>query len=30
MTALTRRQLVALVLLTLMWGLNWPVMKLSL
>lgn len=30
MTALTRRQLIGLVLLTLMWGLNWPVMKLTL
>ena len=30
MTTLTRRQLVGLVLLTLMWGLNWPVMKLAL
>ncbi|MFN3416889.1 MAG: DMT family transporter [Caldimonas sp.] len=27
---LTRRQLGALVLLTLMWGLNWPMMKFSL
>ena len=26
---LTRRQLVVLVLLTLIWGLNWPVMKLG-
>lgn len=26
---LTRRQLVVLVLLTLVWGLNWPVMKLG-
>ncbi len=30
MSALTRRQLIGLVVLTLMWGLNWPVMKLSL
>lgn len=30
MTTLTRRQLVGLVLLTLMWGLNWPIMKVSL
>lgn len=30
MTPLSRRQLIGLVLLTLMWGLNWPVMKLSL
>jgi len=30
MTTLTRRQLIGLVLLTLMWGLNWPIMKLSL
>lgn len=30
MNALTRRQLAGLVLLTLMWGLNWPVMKLTL
>lgn len=29
MQALTRRQLVILVLLTLVWGLNWPVMKLG-
>ena len=29
-TALSRRQLIGLVVLTLMWGLNWPVMKLSL
>lgn len=28
--ALSRRQLIGLVLLTLMWGLNWPVMKVSL
>ncbi len=27
---LTRQQLLALVLLTLMWGINWPMMKLSL
>ncbi|HRK37921.1 MAG TPA: DMT family transporter [Burkholderiaceae bacterium] len=27
---LTRKQLLALVALTLMWGVNWPVMKLSL
>ena len=30
MSTLTRRQLVGLLLLTLMWGLNWPIMKLSL
>lgn len=30
MTMITRRQLIGLVLLTLMWGLNWPIMKLSL
>ena len=30
MTPLSRRQLIGLVLLTLMWGLNWPVMKLAL
>ena len=30
MTTLTRRQLAGLLLLTLMWGLNWPIMKLSL
>ncbi|MBN8558448.1 MAG: DMT family transporter [Proteobacteria bacterium] len=30
MTPLTRRQLIGLMLLTLMWGLNWPIMKLSL
>jgi drug/metabolite transporter (DMT)-like permease len=30
MPALNRRQLSGLILLTLMWGLNWPVMKLSL
>ncbi|HNU10618.1 MAG TPA: DMT family transporter [Rubrivivax sp.] len=30
MSTVTRRQLVALVVLTLMWGLNWPIMKLSL
>jgi drug/metabolite transporter (DMT)-like permease len=30
MPALDRRQLTGLILLTLMWGLNWPVMKLSL
>lgn len=29
MPALTRRQLAILVLLTLVWGLNWPVMKLG-
>jgi drug/metabolite transporter (DMT)-like permease len=29
MPALTRQQLVLLVLLTLAWGLNWPVMKLG-
>ncbi|MBW7930638.1 MAG: DMT family transporter [Gammaproteobacteria bacterium] len=27
---MTRRQLAGLVVLTLMWGLNWPIMKLSL
>ena len=27
---ITRRQLGALVALTLMWGVNWPMMKLSL
>lgn len=27
---LTRKQLIALVLLTIMWGVNWPMMKLSL
>ena len=26
---LTRQQLILLVLLTLVWGLNWPVMKLG-
>ena len=30
MSTLTRRQLAGLVVLTLMWGLNWPFMKLSL
>lgn len=30
MPAVTRHQLIGLVLLTLMWGLNWPIMKLSL
>ena len=30
MSTLTRRQLVGLLLLTLMWGLNWPIMKVSL
>ena len=30
MPTLTRRQLVGLLLLTLMWGLNWPIMKVSL
>ncbi len=30
MPALTRRQLIGLLLLTLMWGLNWPIMKISL
>lgn len=30
MSALTRRQLAGLVVLTLMWGINWPIMKLSL
>lgn len=29
MHALSRRQLVVLVLLTLVWGINWPVMKLG-
>jgi drug/metabolite transporter (DMT)-like permease len=29
-TVLTRKQLLALVALTLMWGINWPMMKLSL
>lgn len=29
MHALTRRQLIGLVFLTLIWGLNWPVMKLG-
>ena len=29
-TPLSRRQLVGLVVLTLMWGVNWPIMKLSL
>ncbi len=29
-TGLSARQLLALLLLTLMWGVNWPVMKLSL
>jgi drug/metabolite transporter (DMT)-like permease len=29
MQALTRQQLVILVLLTLVWGLNWPIMKLG-
>jgi drug/metabolite transporter (DMT)-like permease len=29
MQALTRRQLVLLVLLTLVWGINWPVMKIG-
>ena len=28
--SLSRQQLIGLVLLTLMWGINWPVMKLSL
>lgn len=27
---LTRKQLLALIALTLMWGVNWPMMKLSL
>jgi hypothetical protein len=27
---LTRRQLIGLLLLTLMWGLNWPIMKICL
>lgn len=30
MPTLSRRQLVGLLLLTLMWGLNWPIMKISL
>lgn len=30
MPNLTRRQLIGLILLTLMWGLNWPIMKVSL
>jgi len=30
MSTLNRRQLFGLILLTLMWGLNWPVMKLTL
>ncbi|RYF38884.1 MAG: DMT family transporter [Comamonadaceae bacterium] len=29
MPSLTRRQLVTLVLLTIVWGINWPVMKLG-
>ncbi len=29
-TVLSRQQLIALVVLTLMWGVNWPMMKLSL
>src|SRR5687768_17272324 len=29
MQKLSRRQLVVLVLLTLVWGINWPVMKLG-
>eukprot|EP01041_Mallomonas_annulata_P027112 gene27112-48632_t len=29
MQALSRRQLVLLVLLTLVWGINWPIMKLG-
>ena len=29
MQSLSRRQLVILVLLTLVWGLNWPIMKLG-
>ena len=29
MQSLTRRQLILLVLLTLVWGVNWPVMKLG-
>ena len=29
MPALSRRQLVVLALLTLVWGLNWPVMKMG-
>ena len=30
MQTLTRKQLIALLVLTLMWGINWPMMKLSL
>jgi drug/metabolite transporter (DMT)-like permease len=30
MPALTRRQLVNLVLITFMWGMNWPIMKVTL
>lgn len=30
MPTLSRRQLIGLLLLTLMWGLNWPIMKLAL
>ena len=30
MTTLTSQQRIGLVLLTLMWGLNWPIMKFSL
>lgn len=30
MPTLSRRQLVGLLMLTLMWGLNWPIMKISL
>ena len=29
MHAITRQQLIGLVLITLVWGLNWPVMKLG-
>ena len=29
MATLTRQQLVLLVILTVIWGLNWPVMKLG-
>jgi hypothetical protein len=29
MQALTRRQLLVLVVLTLVWGINWPIMKLG-
>ena len=29
MQTLSRRQLVLLILLTLVWGINWPIMKLG-